>query len=48
MAYCHDCGAYAALDDAAMCARCRASWLPAGSKPGDLGCHAQPQLLAGS
>ena len=37
MAYCHDCGAYAALDDAAMCAACRASWQPAGSKPDDLG-----------
>ena len=45
MAYCHDCGAYAALDDAAMCTACRANWQPTGSKPGDLGCHAQPQPL---
>ena len=46
MAYCHDCGAYAALDDAAMCGACRASWRPAGDRPGDLGSRAQPQPLA--
>ena len=45
MAYCCRCGVYAALDDDKMCDTCRASWQPAGSKPGDLGCHAQPQPL---
>ena len=37
MAYCDRCGTYADLDPAAMCAACRASWRPAGSKPDDLG-----------
>jgi len=45
MAYCHDCGAYAALDDAAMCTACRRDWRPAGPVPADLGYHGQPQPL---
>ena len=44
MAYCHDCGCWAALDDAAMCAACRANWRPTAVAP-DLGYHGQPQLL---
>src|SRR6185312_11672777 len=42
MAYCHDCGAYAALDDADMCARCRDGWRPAGPVLADLGIRRQP------
>jgi hypothetical protein len=45
MAYCDRCGVYAALDDAAMCDRCRRDWQPAGPAPADLGCRAQPQPL---
>jgi hypothetical protein len=42
MGYCHRCGTYAALDQAAMCGTCRRGWQPA-ERPGDLGYHAQPQ-----
>jgi hypothetical protein len=45
MAYCTRCGTWAALDPAAMCGTCRDNWQPAGDRPGDLGCHAQPQPL---
>jgi hypothetical protein len=46
MGYCHSCGTYVNLTAAAMCAACRDSWLPAvAARPGDLGCHAQPQPL---
>jgi hypothetical protein len=41
MGYCHDCGVFAALDDAKMCATCRDGWRPAGSRPPDLGYRAQ-------
>ncbi len=45
MGYCNRCGTWAALDAAAMCRACRDGWRPAGSRPGDLGCHGQPQTL---
>jgi hypothetical protein len=39
MGYCNRCGAYAALDQAAMCGTCRRGWQPT-ERPGDLGYHA--------
>jgi hypothetical protein len=50
MGYCWTCGwhtdamtAPADLDpDTRMCRWCRDNWRPAGSRPGDLGCHPQP------
>jgi hypothetical protein len=37
MGYCHDCGRFAALNDAAMCAGCRDAWRPSVPATADLG-----------
>ena len=48
MGYCCRCGAYAVLDQAAMCGTCRAAWQPASDRPGDLGCRAQEPQPSGA
>ena len=37
MAYCHQCGTWADLGPAAMCATCRDGWRPSAPAPDDLG-----------
>jgi hypothetical protein len=41
MGYCHRCGTWAVLGDAAMCAACRRAWQPAAPAQADLGYHGQ-------